>query len=143
VLKVSHHGNYSATTTAFLNKGDPKYAVISVGKGNSYRHPSVSTLDRLYAKKISVYRTDKNGTIVAMSNGKTISFSTKPVPAPPAPTIKIVASVDIKTPAQYPTVNVTVTGPATGAVKILCHYKSTNTPYTVTIGSNGEAVIPV
>jgi len=78
VLKVGHHGSNSSTTEAFLNKVNPKYAVISVGKGNSYGHPHKTTMDKLKAKGIKVYRTDENGTIVASSDGKNITFNTKP-----------------------------------------------------------------
>lgn len=77
VLKVGHHGSRSSTTEAFLNKVNPKYAVISLGKGNDYGHPHKSTMDRLKSKNIPIYRTDESGTIVATSNGKTISFSAK------------------------------------------------------------------
>lgn len=78
VLKVGHHGSSSSTTQAFLDKVNPKYAVISVGKDNSYGHPHKSTMDKLKAKGIKVYRTDESGTIVATSDGKNITFNTKP-----------------------------------------------------------------
>ncbi|WP_298836822.1 ComEC/Rec2 family competence protein [Clostridium sp.] len=78
VLKVGHHGSSSSTTLAFLDKVNPKYAVISVGKDNSYGHPHKSTMDKLKAKGIKIYRTDESGTIVATSDGKNITFNTKP-----------------------------------------------------------------
>jgi competence protein ComEC len=78
VLKVGHHGSRTSTGQEFLNKVNPRYAVISVGEVNSYGHPTQDALDRLKAKKIPVYRTDENGTIVAVSDGKKVSFSTKP-----------------------------------------------------------------
>jgi len=78
VLKIGHHGSSSSTTDAFLDKVNPKYAVISVGKGNSYGHPHKSTMKKLNAKDIKVYRTNENGTIVATSDGKNITFNTKP-----------------------------------------------------------------
>jgi len=78
VLKVGHHGSNSSTSQAFLDKVNPKYAVISVGTGNSYGHPHKSTMEKLQAKGIKVYRTDENGTIVATSNGKDITFNVKP-----------------------------------------------------------------
>ncbi|HEY8889349.1 MAG TPA: MBL fold metallo-hydrolase [Clostridium sp.] len=78
VLKVGHHGSNSSTTEAFLDKVNPKYAIISVGNGNSYGHPHKSTMDRLKAKGIKAFRTDENGTIIATSDGKNITFNTKP-----------------------------------------------------------------
>ncbi len=79
VLKVGHHGSSSSTTKAFLDKVNPKYAVISCGKGNDYGHPHKETLDKLNAKNINVFRTDLEGTIVATSNGKDIKFNVNPV----------------------------------------------------------------
>ncbi|MCB2310571.1 MBL fold metallo-hydrolase [Clostridium tagluense] len=78
LLKVGHHGSRSSTTDKFLNKVNPKYAVISSETGNDYGHPHKETMDKLKNKNISVYRTDELGTIIATSNGKTISFNTKP-----------------------------------------------------------------
>ena len=75
VLKVGHHGSDTSTTDAFLSKVNPKYAVISCGKDNDYGHPHKSTMDKLQAKGVSVYRTDESGTIVCTSNGKKISFN--------------------------------------------------------------------
>lgn len=78
LLKVGHHGSRSSTCANFLSGVSPKYAVISVGKGNSYGHPAQSTMDRLKEKGIQVFRTDENGTIVVTSNGKEITFNTSP-----------------------------------------------------------------
>lgn len=74
VLKVGHHGSSSSTSNEFLDKVEPKYAVISVGEGNSYQHPHTETLEAFNNNGIIVYRTDRNGTIVATSDGQTISF---------------------------------------------------------------------
>jgi len=77
VLKVGHHGSKTATCENFLNAVNPKYAIISVGKDNSYNHPQQSTMKRLESKNIPVYRTDENGTIVCTSDGKNITFKTE------------------------------------------------------------------
>jgi len=78
VLKVGHHGSSTSTSQAFLNKVKPKYAVISVGKGNDYGHPTAATMKRLQSNGIKVFRTDENGTIICISNGKNISFNCNP-----------------------------------------------------------------
>ena len=78
LLKVGHHGSHSSTTDEFLAKVNPKYAVISTETGNDYGHPHKETMDKLKNKNITVYRTDELGTIIATSNGKTITFNTKP-----------------------------------------------------------------
>lgn len=88
LLKVGHHGSAYSTTENFIKDVQPKYAIISVGKGNSYEHPAQSTIDRLNNAGILIYRTDEVGTIIATSDGETITIDKKASPtkeqAPPA-----------------------------------------------------------
>lgn len=84
VLKVGHHGSNSSTSEAFLDAVNPKYAVISVGS-NSYGHPTDEILNRLSQHGVSVYRTDISGTIVATTNGTSVSFNTNPSVTPTTP----------------------------------------------------------
>ncbi len=63
VLKVAHHGSKSSSSESFLDASQPSIAVISAGRNNIYGHPHQQTLDRLRARGIPVYRTDKNGTV--------------------------------------------------------------------------------
>ncbi len=76
VLKVGHHGSQYSTTEDFLDKVNPKYAIISVGKNNTYNHPREETLNKLEKRNIKLYRTDKDGTIIATTNGEEIKFET-------------------------------------------------------------------
>ncbi len=76
VLKVGHHGSKNSTTYPFLREIMPKYAVISVGD-NNYGHPTEDTLSRLRDADVKVYRTDMQGDIVATSDGKTVTVTTK------------------------------------------------------------------
>ncbi|WP_243450422.1 ComEC/Rec2 family competence protein [Desulfosporosinus sp. Sb-LF] len=75
VLKVGHHGSHTSSSIAFLAKVQPKYAVISVGQGNSYGHPAQTTIARLTNIGSKVYRTDQSGTIVAEADGTNITFN--------------------------------------------------------------------
>jgi len=75
LLKVGHHGSSTSSSEAFLNAVRPDFAVIEVGKGNSYGHPSAQTLSLLRNIGAAVYRTDINGDITAVSDGKNITIT--------------------------------------------------------------------
>lgn len=64
VLKVSHHGSHTSTSPLFLETTRPELAIISVGRGNRYGHPSPRVLWRLNSSQIPVRRTDRDGTVV-------------------------------------------------------------------------------
>ncbi len=68
ILKVGHHGSKTSSTNTFINKINPKYSVISVGRNNIYHHPNKEVLNNLSNSKI--YRTDKEGSIVIKINNK-------------------------------------------------------------------------
>ena len=75
VLKVGHHGSDSSTTYPFLREIMPAYAVISVGEGNSYGHPTDDVLSRLRDADVTVFRTDLQGDIYCVSDGKKVTFT--------------------------------------------------------------------
>ena len=75
VLKVGHHGSSTSRSQAFLQAVKPKYAVISVGVGNSYHHPEEEALQRLQSIGAEIYRTDLQGNIVCTTDGKNIAFN--------------------------------------------------------------------
>ena len=70
VLQVPHHGSKTGLTDQILNVLNPNLAVISVGKNNKYGHPNPFTLDLLKNKNIKTLRTDENGDIEIISDGK-------------------------------------------------------------------------
>lgn len=75
VLKVGHHGSDSSTTYSFLREVMPEYAVICVGTGNTYGHPTENTLSRLRDADVTTFRTDKQGDVICKSDGKTLTFT--------------------------------------------------------------------
>ena len=77
ILKVSHHGSKNATTLDFLEKVKPIYAVISVGKDNSFGHPSFRVISNLERMGITTLRTDEIGDIIFISNGQSIKLLNK------------------------------------------------------------------
>jgi len=63
VLKVAHHGSDDAGLGALLERTRPRLAVISVGAGNPFGHPTPGTLATLAAHGVPVLRTDLDGTV--------------------------------------------------------------------------------
>lgn len=61
LLKVGHHGSKTSTMPAFLAAADPKDAVISVGKGNTFGHPRFEVVERIEDTHTRLYRTDEFG----------------------------------------------------------------------------------
>ena len=78
VLQVPHHGASTAYIKGFYDEVSPTYAVISCGRNNRYGHPRQEVLDDLRKRGTKVFRTDEQGTIVAVSDGKNITFNTEP-----------------------------------------------------------------
>jgi len=64
LLKVTHHGSSTSSTTIFLNRFPPKVAVVQVGADNSYGHPTPEALDRLHRIGAKVFRNDENGDVI-------------------------------------------------------------------------------
>jgi competence protein ComEC len=64
VLKVAHHGSDDAGLGSLLDRTRPRLAVISVGEGNPYGHPTPGTLTTLTGHGVPTLRTDQDGDIV-------------------------------------------------------------------------------
>jgi competence protein ComEC len=75
-LKVPHHGSRTSSTQAFLDAVHPRFAAISVGEANPFGHPNQDVIDRICAEGAQVYRTDRNGAVTAMTDGRSIAIST-------------------------------------------------------------------
>lgn len=71
ILKVGHHGSNTSSTERFLKQTLAEIAIIPVGKENSYGLPKQEILNRLNNLGSKIYRTDIDGTIQILSDGKT------------------------------------------------------------------------
>jgi competence protein ComEC len=74
VLKVGHHGSRTSTTTGFLRAVKPVIALVSVGAGNTYGHPSAQVLASLAAQGATVLRTDRQGSVVVRTDGRALEI---------------------------------------------------------------------
>ena len=68
-------GSSTSSSKAFIQAVDPKYAVISCGKDNSYGHPHRETLNNLSKNQAEVFRTDQQGTVTVISDGSKLRVS--------------------------------------------------------------------
>jgi len=83
VLKVPHHGS-RYTAIEFIEAVRPRVAVISVGAGNRYGHPSPTTMDRLAARGALVLRTDRDGDTAVLPGQRGLEVMRRGSPrAPP------------------------------------------------------------
>jgi competence protein ComEC len=73
ILKVPHHGS-KTSDPAFLHAVNAEIAVISVGEGNQFGHPSAPTLSALEGTR--VFRTDQDGRVTIRTDGRTFSVQT-------------------------------------------------------------------
>ena len=74
VLKVGHHGSRYSSSDEFIKKVNPTYGIIMVGKDNKYGHPTKKALDILNKYKVTIHRTDEEGTILMHLKDNDISF---------------------------------------------------------------------
>ena len=92
VVKVAHHGSGNGTTAAWVQATRPQVAVISVGAGNTYGHPSPQAVEQ-WSAGARLYRTDRDGAVIieAKRDGSYIVLNeysgparVAPIPAPAA-----------------------------------------------------------
>jgi competence protein ComEC len=68
-MKVPHHGSADAGLPDVLDRLRPSVAVIEVGEGNSYGHPTPGTLAALRRAHVRTLRTDRDGTVRVEADG--------------------------------------------------------------------------
>lgn len=75
VLKLGHHGSSTSNIEEYIKAVDPDYAVAPLGEDNKYGHPHKEVVELLDNMGIVFYRTDKDGTVIVVSDGENISVN--------------------------------------------------------------------
>jgi competence protein ComEC len=76
ILKVAHHGSADPYLPELLELVRPRLALVSVGAGNDYGHPTPETMASLESfPGLDVYRTDRDGRVTIESDGARISVT--------------------------------------------------------------------
>lgn len=79
LLKLGHHGSRTSTGPEWLRQVNPSVALVSVGLRNRFGHPHASTLARLDAAHVPLFRSDELGSIEWTTDGSTVSMRTASV----------------------------------------------------------------
>ena len=79
VVKIGHHGSDTSSSLDFVKKTKAKYAIVSVGENNKYKHPYDFILKRWEDVGAKVLRTDKLGDIVISTDGNNLSVNNEVV----------------------------------------------------------------
>lgn len=73
VVKVPHHGSLTSSSEAFVQALNPRLAVVSVGRSNSFGHPAGAVLARYHKAGATVFRTDRDGAVTVDTDGTSLS----------------------------------------------------------------------
>ena len=76
ILKAGHHGSNGSSTSEFLKAVKPSFTIISAGEENKYL-PSRNCIGRISTCGSEILRTDLDGTIIIVSDGKELSYITE------------------------------------------------------------------
>ncbi len=77
VLKVPHHGARGSLNREWLHRMSPQYAVVSVGRHNSYGHPTPAVLEAYASEGIPLLRTDVDGAVWITGRLSSDAFSVR------------------------------------------------------------------
>ncbi len=70
IMLAPHHGSNSSSTQRFIERVNPAYIIISAGWQNRFGFPAPEVLKRYEKNKIITFRTDVNGCVSILNDGK-------------------------------------------------------------------------
>ena len=76
ILKVAHHGSPTSSTVRFVEQVGPEIAVVQVGVGNKFRHPSAEVMGRYGERDIQILRADFRGAVMMRTDGEGLEVMT-------------------------------------------------------------------
>jgi competence protein ComEC len=76
VLKAPHHGSANSSSAAWIDAVQPRVAIVSAGAGNRYNHPGRAALERYAARRVPVFRTDRDGAVAVETDGRIVIVRT-------------------------------------------------------------------
>ena len=76
-LKVGHHGSETSSSELFLDNVLPLFAMISCGVANKFGHPDAKSIEHLQQRNVTIMRTDENGTVMVLTDGKKVFIKVK------------------------------------------------------------------
>ncbi|MBN1366273.1 MAG: DNA internalization-related competence protein ComEC/Rec2 [Syntrophaceae bacterium] len=76
VLVVPHHGSNHSSSNEFIKAVACRYAVVSAGESNMFRHPHPSVLQRYRNAGVKIFRTNEDGAVTFKTNGKNLLINT-------------------------------------------------------------------
>jgi len=75
LLFMPHHGSNHSNSLDFIRAVSCRYAIASAGRNNVFRHPQPAVLNRYTSAGVTIYRTDQDGAITVLTDGKKINIT--------------------------------------------------------------------
>jgi competence protein ComEC len=72
IVKIPHHGSPTSSTQGFVDALAPSVAVVTVGRGNPFGHPSADVLERYRRAGSDIFRTDRDGAVMVATDGRRV-----------------------------------------------------------------------
>jgi competence protein ComEC len=76
VMKAPHHGSSTSSSPGLLAQTHPRFVVFCVGNHNRFHFPHAPVVQRYEAMGTQCYRTDLNGAVRFLSDGRGVRVET-------------------------------------------------------------------